>query len=126
MLNKLTKHNKTVDRELRTARPTKSMINREEAKVDNNTPGPGLRKGAPRRTSESSMKRRSGQKGNESGDEDGVGKTGWGGFPFVKEELQRMQDPDDEHEGEEVVSWYGTDTQMIRLLRLTVNANRLW
>jgi len=94
----LHKNNRRVEKEMLQKNPTPSMINREAAKVDNATPGPGLRKGAIKhdRSSLPSNTRRSGGTGAEAGERDNQAEeTGWGGLPFPQKQTRTSSIQDD-------------------------------
>lgn len=70
------KHNKTIEKQMLKMMPealTPEERSRIEADVDNNTPGPGLRRGS----------RQKEQRPRPKTPEEG---TGWGGFPLNREE----------------------------------------
>ena len=88
LLNQVYKHNRKLEAEQLRAFPTSSMINREEAKIDNATPGPGLRNGPPRRRP--SRSRCDDEKETYTEDKADKETTGWGGFPFKKAEKETI------------------------------------
>lgn len=85
LTHQLTKHNGKADEDRLLANPTPSTINREAAKVDNATSGPGLRKGSTRAKSPTRRQRDKEKGAQEILDGENEGEeTGWGGFPVKK------------------------------------------
>jgi len=81
-MNRLHRQNKQIKTAYLKAHPEKVRSSEEAAWVDNDTPGPGLRRGNERRRDDHGERRR-----EEEEDEDGTKeKTGWGGFPLPKKE----------------------------------------
>lgn len=80
-INAQRKHNTLIDKQLNKMQQMSSEDRaRAEAEIDNSTPGPGLRRGPPRRHE---------RKEREEERPEG---TGWGGFP--------LKDPSEKQEGE--------------------------
>lgn len=103
-MNQISKKNKRAANNLVKMLPlTESEQVKQEAVIDNQTPGPGLRSGARRRSSNASRRKTS-----NASEQDPSSGLGWGGFPLKAPDASTPQDagegktgPDDIDEGDQ-------------------------